>query len=371
MNTKIVAFGLFIVFILYAGMASAIEEPDLGWKYLYYAGSGMKNVAEDSIIFIGIIDVGHTVDTSKLQVEYAKSDFEVIKTGNPLEVRHLIGEKEHPHLCANLHIQWYEDGRSVIYIVPIKDIDLNEMISRGLLFGIDDFLKSDSYIRNPVENAGFSYSEIQRIKNLDNWNWYSREPGIWTFIAIPRVNEFSFVLADKPEYFYTSYFLTINGHTGLGNDQNNHNIYVFQGDNFISSISDTDRTKGFLASTTVEDNNPSIFKFEFNTGYINDFWAEYGSEELSTPTPTVTPTKATPTSTVTPTKASLTPSQETSLLNQELNKDSDDDGVPDEYDYAPLDAKVQTKTDIKSPGFEVMFAILGLFVVVYIFRNRE
>jgi len=51
-----------------------------------------------------------------------------------------------------------------------------------------------------------------------------------------------------------------------------------------------------------------------------------------------------------------------------VNIDSDGDGVPDEYDYAPLDPKVQTKP--KAPAFEAVFAIAGLFAVAYLLRRR-
>ena len=52
-------------------------------------------------------------------------------------------------------------------------------------------------------------------------------------------------------------------------------------------------------------------------------------------------------------------------------KDSDGDGVPDKYDYAPNDPKVQTKGDVKTPGFEAIFAIAGLLTVVYLLRRRK
>ena len=74
--------------------------------------------------------------------------------------------------------------------------------------------------------------------------------------------------------------------------------------------------------------------------------------KIATAPPTPTPT---PTPTSTP----------------QLEKDSDSDGVPDEYDYAPYDPNVQTKSDVKSPGFGAIFAIAGLLTVVYLLRRRE
>lgn len=49
--------------------------------------------------------------------------------------------------------------------------------------------------------------------------------------------------------------------------------------------------------------------------------------------------------------------------------DSDGDGVLDEHDYAPWDPQVQTKSDIRTPGFEVLFAIAGLLAVTYLLRK--
>ncbi|MHC1567327.1 MAG: PGF-CTERM sorting domain-containing protein [Candidatus Syntropharchaeia archaeon] len=52
-------------------------------------------------------------------------------------------------------------------------------------------------------------------------------------------------------------------------------------------------------------------------------------------------------------------------------KDSDGDGVPDQYDYDPYDPDVQSRSDTKVPRFEAIFAILGLLAVVYLLRRRR
>lgn len=52
-------------------------------------------------------------------------------------------------------------------------------------------------------------------------------------------------------------------------------------------------------------------------------------------------------------------------------KDSDGDGVPDEYDYAPNDPNVQTKEDIKTPEFGAIFAIGSLLAVAYLVLRRR
>jgi hypothetical protein len=52
-------------------------------------------------------------------------------------------------------------------------------------------------------------------------------------------------------------------------------------------------------------------------------------------------------------------------------KDSDDDGVHDCYDYDPYDPNIQSRSDIKTPAFEVIFAIVGLFAVSYLLRRRR
>ena len=82
-------------------------------------------------------------------------------------------------------------------------------------------------------------------------------------------------------------------------------------------------------------------------------------------TPTIIPTVSpTPISTPTPTSALV---------------DSDGDGVPDKYDYAPYDPNIQTERDIipeatptpKPPGFDVILAISGLLAIAYLLRRRR
>ncbi|RKY45969.1 MAG: hypothetical protein DRP91_09465 [Candidatus Neomarinimicrobiota bacterium] len=90
---------------------------------------------------------------------------------------------------------------------------------------------------------------------------------------------------------------------------------------------------------------------------------------VATPTiiPVVSPTPiSTPAFTPTPTPISA-------LV------DSDGDGVPDQYDYAPYDPNVQTESDIipeatptpKPPGFDVILAISGLLTIAYFLRRRK
>ena len=70
--------------------------------------------------------------------------------------------------------------------------------------------------------------------------------------------------------------------------------------------------------------------------------------------------------------SSPTPTLEvTPSPTSQAEKDSDGDGVPDEYDYAPYDPNVQTKEDIKTPGFGTAFAIGSLLAVAYLVLRRK
>ena len=89
--------------------------------------------------------------------------------------------------------------------------------------------------------------------------------------------------------------------------------------------------------------------------------------------PTIIPTKS-PTPISTPAPAfTPTPTPISALV------DSDGDGIPDKYDYAPYDPNIQTERDIipeatptpKPPGFDVIFAIIGLLIIAYFLRRRK
>ena len=59
------------------------------------------------------------------------------------------------------------------------------------------------------------------------------------------------------------------------------------------------------------------------------------------------------------------------ISTPQVEKDSDSDGVPDEYDYAPNDPNVQTKEDMKTPEFGAILAIGGLLAVAYLVVRRR
>ncbi len=50
--------------------------------------------------------------------------------------------------------------------------------------------------------------------------------------------------------------------------------------------------------------------------------------------------------------------------------DSDKDGVPDQYDYAPRDPNVQSRRDIKTPAFEAIFGVVGVLIVAYLLGRK-
>jgi hypothetical protein len=88
---------------------------------------------------------------------------------------------------------------------------------------------------------------------------------------------------------------------------------------------------------------------------------------------------ATPT---TPTKSSIpisTPAFISTPTHISVLVDSDGDGVPNKYDYAPYNPNIQTERDIipeatptpKPPGFDVMLTISGILAIAYLLRRRR
>jgi hypothetical protein len=67
----------------------------------------------------------------------------------------------------------------------------------------------------------------------------------------------------------------------------------------------------------------------------------------------------------------LTTPKPTFKQTPQMEEDSDGDGVPDEYDYAPHDSNVQTKSDAKTQGFGAIFAMGNLLAVAYLIRRRR
>ena len=59
------------------------------------------------------------------------------------------------------------------------------------------------------------------------------------------------------------------------------------------------------------------------------------------------------------------------IENAPRSIDSDSDGVPDDYDYAPKDPNVQTKEDAKTPGFGAIISIICILVVGYFVIRRR
>lgn len=80
---------------------------------------------------------------------------------------------------------------------------------------------------------------------------------------------------------------------------------------------------------------------------------------MPTPTPILAPTLKTPAS-----SSISTPTPVPTLI------DSDKDGVPDQYDYAPYDPNVQSRRDIKTPAFEAIFGIVGVLIAARLLRRK-
>jgi len=72
-----------------------------------------------------------------------------------------------------------------------------------------------------------------------------------------------------------------------------------------------------------------------------------------------------------PDKYDYDPFDPSVISRSDVEKDSDDDGVPDQYDYDPYDPDVQSRSDLKMPGFEAVFAIMGLLIMAYLLRRRK
>jgi hypothetical protein len=51
--------------------------------------------------------------------------------------------------------------------------------------------------------------------------------------------------------------------------------------------------------------------------------------------------------------------------------DSDGNGVPDGYNHTPKDSHVQTKEDVKTPGFSAIFAIGSVLAVAFGVRRKR
>ena len=121
---------------------------------------------------------------------------------------------------------------------------------------------------------------------------------------------------------------------------------IYKGDVLVDDYFVNSDSRG-IAEFTVTFREPGYYRYESYTGWEHDHGWSGTSNEFYVQSPALI--------------------------------DSDGDGIPDKFDYAPYDPNIQTESDIipeatptpKTPGFDVIFAIIGLLTTAYLLRRRR
>jgi hypothetical protein len=144
------------------------------------------DIGPNNIYFIGVQNVGHEIDLSSIQVQYSKKGAKIRKADDMLEVS-VGGCGVKPSFV----FQFYKNGYIIQYFIDEGD-DSDLALEIYHYFSED---KAFQEFKDVLLTSGqFSYDEVKKLTDYNNYNFYASTPGTWSII---KVNNYYKVIYDN------------------------------------------------------------------------------------------------------------------------------------------------------------------------------